>query len=486
MNNAGKRLQQAIPEIPQLATLGAVQSRALVVPLGAAILSTNTVAMPSALEADPGQNSPASSVQASFILATDHSDITDHQEANAGINGAVSGVQIGFDADYARTVQVDNYTLTAIFTILVLTGSKSFKNDYQLTKKAQGLAADPRAFANEYGDVFCAQQLYGGYLTGIGTYTSYSRTETDTLSASLTAGEVSFGGWGAVQHTVTSIQQKENFNFSFNWDGPPFGLKGNVLKDPDAFFNACNAWITAAMAYTPDTKPPIRQYFLPYSSVGLKKALPVNWDYYNQMLELEALANDRLARIADMAADKQQRYEPFDPKDLQAAQDTFNLFKKNVASSIAGFRKAPFDWDTKPIPKLPEVALPQFNPYSQVALFNHLNASGYAIITLDADVPTSINDTNNKHLVIQKGQPYKIFHMSVPAFQNAWVCIAPDNVPKAPNNFTLNTNCSPDVFWIWGQAFYYDNRGAVLHYPTATTGKIEVIDAKYHHRPPKK
>ena len=357
------------------------------IPIGAAILSTNPVPMPSALDLPKAWNFQDSvSVQASVQLLTAHDQLTQHLEANAGIDFSISGVGIGVNGDYSRTVRIDNYTLSVLVSILVLTGSQTFKDDFQISSRAKKIyGSDPKAFAAEYGDLFCAEEVYGGYLTGIGTYTAYSQEETLEISASISAAGLSFGGWGSAQQVISTLRQKENFSFDFFSEGPTqFQLgNGNVLKNPQAFFKACNDWITASLKSKPgNAVDPIRQYFLTYHSAGLLKAPLVDWQFYSHLLEMQNEANDTMNRIADILRDTESKYEGVVSPDVQAAQAKVKKYLDDLNGYLTLFRADPFNYSGTPPQDFTPPALPPFNKHSKASIFHHFSNNGYAEIAM--------------------------------------------------------------------------------------------------------
>lgn len=445
--------------------------------MGAGLLSTDPVIRPSALVLPNDWDiQDSTGVLASIQLLTSHDQLTKYLETTSGAGFTISGVPIEVNASYADSVRIDNYTMSFLVSILVQTGTLRFAQDYEISDPAMRIyKADPTAFAERYGDLFCAMKVFGGYLTGIGTYTAYSREETQTISGSIAAGQVSFGAWGTAKESITHILQTENFNFTFKTEGPAvFKLgDGAVLKDPKTFFNACDSWIADALKNTPESKTAqsIRDYFLTYRAAGLDKAPAVDLMSYFHLLNQEQLAKDTLNRMSDILNDKESKYTgTINRNDVQKVQDYIG----SIEDYLLIYRKDPFKPGQKPPPDFVAPKLPDFNRYSKQHVFNHFKKGGYADIQVADKIRTALNDTTGQPLYILPNTPYRIFHLDTAYTDPAWYCLPPDGVPRPPDARTI-AQCLLPLFYIWGQEFTYNNAGTVYHIPSGTKGSLQLV-----------
>lgn len=414
---------------------------------------------------------PYSALLTSFQLITDRRTITENVEVDAGLSGSISGVKLGLDVSYSRSIRTEDYSLDVMIAILAITGSRSFRDYPVLAKALEIFQRDPKQFALTYGDAFCSQQLYGGFVCGFGHYATGSADLTKEYAAGISANAVKFGGFVDLKRSVSAVSVLQNFDFSFESVGVPFQIpSGAALKNADSFIAYCNSWVQNALKNVPSDKGlPIRQYFTPYSAVPElgKNALAANWQKYRQVLELQDKSADVLAGISYIRAFPES-FESFEDNDLDQSQKTIQVFSDQVNAVVERYRADPFIEPESPA--LPNLALPKLNKYSRAAIFHHFSSNRYATVVLNADLAVTIG---GKPFTIKKGKKYLIFFLQVGG-QAKWY-FEPQEDDLTPDDVTTNKNCELGTLYMWGQQFTYDNLANVQHLTKNIRGNLQLL-----------
>jgi hypothetical protein len=439
-------------------------------PIGASLCTTaplvplsSAVVVPSLSEKDKWVVSDQQSVSASLRLIVDETTVEKSVDVDVGFSGLLSGVKLGVNASYAKTVRVSSYTISVLVAIVVMAGSRTLRS-FQLTDEAaKALQASPEKFAQAFGDVFCSAEAYGGVLLAVGKYKTDSEALTTEVKGSLDVFGVTGGAWGDVTSVLSSLHSRENIEFSCYTEGVIQDIPTqNWLKSPTQFIQICNAWIQKAAA---NKVIPIRQYFTPFTAIPNIAPTPIRaqWDQYKKVVDARSVAQNYVESVLDIK-EEPDAYAPFDPPDLlERAQAQAQKFVRDCDDQLLKISANPFSEIV--VPTFVAPALPAQNQYSKKAVLAHLKAEHKVIVVFEEQVDAVSG------FPLKVGVEYEVFIRN----GTTWFCVPPLGLPKPPN-VTSGLNPVLGTIAMWGQLFYLDNRGQVVHQVNGKKGVLRVVN----------
>lgn len=464
------RLPAAAQSRPNASGPVTPHSTTRLIPFGSGLMATApsvpltaAINVPDEREKNGWQVSDQLSVMASLQLVVDRSTIEKTLDVSVGGHGVLSGVSLGLDASYSKTVRVSQYSISFLVVIHVITQSRRLKT-FELSTLANALlSTDPDGFSSAYGDYFCSEKQYGGVLAAVGRYATNSTVLSEQIKASLEANAIMFGAWGDVKSLITTIHSKDQFDFVIRTEGVVQDIPHrNHLASPDAFIKLCNDWIAKATA---NKVIPVRDYFTPYTAIpGIKPKPPFSdLGDFKKLLKVRNEAQDLLQSVLDIRANPDSFEEPPNEQFLTEIRKYAAQFVDSCEDKLDEVARDPMR--NIEVPELQVIPLPKQNRYSKDAIHAHL-VRGYKIkVTLEADIEGA------EKILLLRSKPYEVFIREA----KLWYCIPPTLDDPRPKNVTTDKAPSVGTLWLWGVQFTYDNRGEAVHRTNGIKGRIEVI-----------
>ena len=280
---------------------------------------------------------------------------TNEFEQTLGLSASASyGVMFSGKADFAKSVNINSYSVYVLVEVQVKTQSDTI-SDIAITEKALTLLkTDPSRFRTVCGTEFVVSMTKGGQLFGVIEISTNSRTEQSDLKASINGGGAVFKASAELSQRLKEITKNKNTKVIL-WAS---GTKGEKLPSN----------VEGMLQFAADFPSQAIQHPTSFAAITRDYTGVLNWpsvslpDQENRAAILATLSNSRIEHMkarndAEFVINNPQQFKPFNKDALELKRKEILKALDNISIAARGCLKSVEECKFESIPLL-DISLP--------------------------------------------------------------------------------------------------------------------------------